>query len=107
MKAICIRQPWASLILSGIKTIETRGWKTNHRGELLIVASKKPQIDGLPCGQAIAIVKIIDCRRMTKHDEIAAGCRLFPGAWAWVLEDVCKIQQFGVKGRLGIFNVKG
>lgn len=40
MKVITIKQPWASLIVSGYKKIETRSWNTKYRGELLIHASK-------------------------------------------------------------------
>lgn len=38
MKALTIRQPWASLIAVGAKSIETRSWPTKYRGELLIHA---------------------------------------------------------------------
>lgn len=38
MKAITIRQPWASLIAAGVKTIETRSWSTRYRGPLAIHA---------------------------------------------------------------------
>lgn len=41
MKALSIRQPWASLIAEGYKTIELRTWKTNYRGPLAIHASKQ------------------------------------------------------------------
>jgi activating signal cointegrator 1 len=41
MKAITIRQPWATLIALGVKTIETRGRKVNYRGPLAIHAAKK------------------------------------------------------------------
>lgn len=40
MKAISIKQPWASLIGHGIKDIENRTWKTNFRGRVYIHASK-------------------------------------------------------------------
>lgn len=40
MKALTIRQPWASLIAAGVKTIETRSWTTGYRGPLLIHAGK-------------------------------------------------------------------
>ncbi len=40
MKALTIRQPWASLIAAGVKTIETRSWSTRYRGLLLIHAGK-------------------------------------------------------------------
>ncbi len=36
MKALSIRQPWAELILLGRKTIETRTWRTAHRGVFAI-----------------------------------------------------------------------
>jgi ASCH domain. len=41
MKAISLIQPWASLIVMGAKKFETRSWKTEYRGELLIHASSK------------------------------------------------------------------
>ena len=40
MKAITIWQPWASLIASGAKQFETRGWETKHRGKIAIHAAK-------------------------------------------------------------------
>ena len=39
MKALTLWQPWASLVALGVKTIETRGWRTDYRGPLLIHAS--------------------------------------------------------------------
>ncbi|WP_324069845.1 MAG: ASCH domain-containing protein [Flavobacterium sp.] len=41
MKALSIKQPWASLIAHGIKDIENRSWKTNFRGRIYIHASGK------------------------------------------------------------------
>lgn len=38
MKAITVIQPWATLLASGKKRCETRSWKTNYRGEILIHA---------------------------------------------------------------------
>lgn len=40
MRALTIRQPWASLIAAGVKTLETRSWSTRYRGPLLIHAGK-------------------------------------------------------------------
>jgi len=40
MKALTIRQPWASLVATGVKTIETRSWSTKYRGPLAIHAGK-------------------------------------------------------------------
>lgn len=40
MKAITILQPWTSLLAEGKKRIETRSWRTNYRGEILLHAGK-------------------------------------------------------------------
>lgn len=40
MKALTIKQPWASLIVDGYKCYEFRSWKTNYRGKILIHAGK-------------------------------------------------------------------
>jgi len=105
MKAISLKQPWASWIAQGRKTIETRRWYTRHRGPLLICASKQPKINGLPTGKALCIVTVVDCRPMTKEDETAAICVLYPGAYAWLLADVKPIEPFPVKGSLGLYDV--
>jgi hypothetical protein len=39
--ALSLRQPWADLIVNGIKNIENRSRPTRFRGRLLIHASKK------------------------------------------------------------------
>lgn len=103
MKALSIKEPWASLIASREKSIETRTWKTNHRGRLLLCASQKPK--GTFSGMAFAVVDLIDCRPMTKADEKAACCKVYPGAWSWVLGEVRLIIPFPMKGQLNIFEV--
>ena len=40
MKVLTIKQPYASLIMAGIKKYEFRTWKTSYRGEVLIHSSK-------------------------------------------------------------------
>ena len=40
MKALSIRQPWASLILKAGKDIENRCWPTKFRGRILVHAAK-------------------------------------------------------------------
>ncbi|MGA3208034.1 MAG: ASCH domain-containing protein [Syntrophales bacterium] len=103
MKALSVKQPWANMIASGEKTIETRKWSTNYRGSLLIVSSKSPQIEQV--GYAIATAKLVDCRPMTKKDEEETCCVWYPGARAWVLTNITKIKPFPVRGQLGIFDV--
>jgi activating signal cointegrator 1 len=43
MRAISLWQPWASAVVLGIKTIETRGKLTHCRGPLLIHAAAKSE----------------------------------------------------------------
>ena len=38
MKCLTVRQPFAALIVAGLKTIECRGWQPRFRGPLLIHA---------------------------------------------------------------------
>lgn len=103
MKALSVKQPWANMIASGEKTIETRTWPTEYRGELLIVSSKTPKID--PAGFALAVADLVDCRPMTEKDQLNACCAIYPGAFAWVLRNVRRITPFPVRGQLGLFDV--
>ena len=104
MKALSIRQPWANLIATGEKTIETRTWSTAYRGPLLIVSSRSPKIE--PAGFAIAIADLADCRAMTREDERAARCSLYPNAFSWLLRNIRKIHPFPVRGKLGLYEVE-
>lgn len=103
LKALSLKQPWANMIASGEKTIETRRWPTTYRGPLLIVSSKTPNIP--PAGCAVAVATLVDCRAMTRTDEVAARCALYSGAFAWVLRDIRPIKPFAVRGMLGIYDV--
>ena len=106
MKAISIKQPWASLIASGIKTLEIRQWPTLHRGPLLIVSSRRPVIDGHRHGQALCIVNVTDCRKMTRDDPPFACIREFyVDYYSWVLGDVQLVEPFNVLGQLRLFDV--
>lgn len=101
MKCISVKQPWANLIASGKKTIETRTWNTNYRGKILIASSRKPNI--YPAGYVVAMVTLIDCRDMELEDEDFACCGHREGLKAWVLDDIRKIKPIPVKGQLSIY----
>jgi hypothetical protein len=76
MKIISIRQPWASLIVSGLKDVENRTWPTRYRGSVLIHASQRadnltseeierrfgvrPPAE-LPLGGVVGITDNVDC----------------------------------------------
>jgi hypothetical protein len=40
--ALSIKQPWATLLVHGLKTVEVRGWSTRRRGRVLIHAGRRP-----------------------------------------------------------------
>ena len=103
VKALSLKQPWANMIAAGEKTIETRKWPTDYRGPLLIVSSKSPDIP--PAGYAVALATLVECRPMTGADEHAAQCRLYRGAYAWILRDIHRVKPFPVRGQLGIYDV--
>lgn len=117
MKALSIKQPWADLIIYGYKFIETRTWKTDYRGELLICSSKSVDREAMDyfkdlfsqdhkflTGKALAVVTLRDCIKMTKEHEASALCDLYDG-YSWILENIKPIEPFGIKGQLGLFEV--
>lgn len=95
MKALSIQNPYATDILNGDKPIEFRTWKTNHRGDLLIVSSKNPKFSGMLSGHALCVVTLADIRPSEEYD----------GYYEWLLENVRPIEPFPVKGKLNLYNV--
>jgi hypothetical protein len=113
LKALSVKQPWASLIASGRKWIELRTWTVSYRGPLLICASLGFAKEGAhwgvdgPRGRALCIVELVDVRPALASDEAGACCAISRPevTFAWVLDDERPIQPFPVKGRLGLFEV--
>ncbi|MEN6356596.1 MAG: ASCH domain-containing protein [Armatimonadota bacterium] len=104
MKALSVKQPAANKIASGEKTVELRTWPTKYRGPVLIVSSKRPDIE--PAGCALAIVDIADCQPM-RQEHVASACcgQLYPECFAWILTNVQKIKPFPMRGSLGLYEV--
>lgn len=121
MFALSIKQPWAWMIATGRKTIETRTWHVSYRGDLLIVSSKASMrkevqkafdehfgelaFTEILYGKALAIARLDVCRPMTEPDQDAACCSVDSGTMAWVLKDIRPITPFDVHGQLGIYTV--
>lgn len=70
MKAITIKQPWATLIALGEKKFETRSWQTKHRGPIAIHASKS--IDKDACDD-VWIKGVLAERGITSYKELPTG----------------------------------
>lgn len=104
MKGLSIKEPFASLIADGRKTIETRTWSTHYRGPLLICASSKPKILG--AGLALCIVTLYDVRKMRPEDATAAMCDYCPDRYSWVLINrMCLSPRIPVTGARGLWVV--
>lgn len=89
MKALSLKQPWASMVANGTKTIETRSWRTSYRGPLAIHASQ-------PDGRIIATAVLTDVRPMVFEDVIPARLRYWPDGvlFAWELRDIRLVVRF-------------
>lgn len=111
MKALSLKEPWASLIAAGVKSIETRSWRTSYRGELAIHASLAKVTTGDPHmerllsllpkrelhqGMVVCRCVLKDCVPMdeaflrwidTQPTEKLCG-EYAPGRFAWILEQV-------------------
>lgn len=73
MKAITIKQPWASLIVEGIKDIENRTWQTKFRGRVLVHAALKPHYDIVNINNQV-IYNYLKEKGLLFKDDIDAFC---------------------------------
>ena len=122
MKALTIKQPWASLIVNEYKKYEFRSWKTNYRGKVLIHAGLSKENDIINKvqsynleyinGAIIGEADIVDCILVDKKfdhnlkqiDSIVYGNNHI-GNYAWKLENIKKYENpIYVKGKLGLWN---
>jgi hypothetical protein len=109
-RALSIRQPWAYAILHLGKNVENRPWRTRVRGPILIQASLKIERDearklkinpaGLPTGEIVGSVEIVDCVRDSKSRWA------IPGQWHWLLRNPRVLAKpIPLKGKLGFIRV--
>ena len=120
MKALSLKQPWAWLIVKGLKSVENRKWSTKYRGPLLIHASKNydregyfwitqkfgnifnPEWDKPPdftFGAIVGKVDMSDCVQ-------AYDSPWFFGPYGFIFRDAFEfIDPIPYKGQLGIFEV--
>ena len=108
LKALTVRQPWAALLLAGIKDVENRPWRTHYRGPLAIHAGARvdrvgielfPDVHG-PRGVVLGTVELIDVVR-DSDSPWAVG-----GAWHWVLSDPRPWPTpYPTVGRLGLWTL--
>lgn len=113
MKALSVRQPWATMIARGLKTVEVRSWFTHHRGPLLLCASRRRDAPGPePVGVAICVVDLVDVVPFDpeQHAKRASVIPIDPredyaGIWAWMFDRPRIVYPVPVSGRLSLFEV--
>lgn len=121
MKAITLKQPWATLIAEGLKEYEFRSWKINYRGEILIHAGKTVDKEAMerfkhldleyPKSRIVARVIIKDCIKLNdkENKSIIKENPLIYGdinrdGYAWKLKLIEKINnKEEVLGKQGIW----
>lgn len=128
MKAISIRQPWASLTAAGIRDIDISNRDTKYRGSVLIVASSRrvgkdfghdipidwycrvrnaqalgfiPYDEEMPLSCVVGIAHLEDCNTLLQNSPWTAEGN------NWVLKDAKLLANpiYGVKGKQGLFDV--
>ena len=125
MKALTIKEPFASLIANNIKKYEFRTWKTNYRGYVLIHAGKSIDKNAIlkfkkynlnyQNGYIIAIAKIVDCikvdddfRKVLKKENNYVYSHVIEdnnwNGYAFKLEEIQKIEPIKTNGKLSLWD---
>jgi hypothetical protein len=118
LPVISIRQPFAWLVVNGIKDIENRSMRTHHRGPILIHASLSTanlyeeikneleqrggvrMADNVEVGGIVGVAEIVDCVR--DHSSVWKE----PDSWGWVLANARPLPFRECKGAVGFFYPK-
>lgn len=128
IKGLTISQPWASLIASGEKPVENRGWFTNYRGPLAIHAGQgtqcltREELKKVPTSCVLAVVRLSACvtidaiqsNARTYGGDFIPGTRLTwgeiakhkytEGPWCLILERVFRLPKpIPCKGKLSLW----
>lgn len=129
MIALSIRQPWAWLIVQGLKDVENRDWHTPYRGQFLVHASKTckpedydaamlfietfvnpslvhqvPDRHELEYGGIVGVATLVDCVKECASPWFTGG-EANGGGFGFALMQARAVPLTPYRGRLGFFNV--
>lgn len=119
--SLTIKQPFAQELVTecredeegntyAIKTIEVRSQRTSYRGDVLICASKNPQIIGYQSGVTLGLVELYDCKPVSeftsddwdntriprdKREQIKDG-------YGWMFRNPRKVVEMPTRGKVGL-----
>jgi hypothetical protein len=94
VKAIALREPFASRIAAGEETTAYKNFRTAYRGEILIVADEEPWY-------ALALAELVEVRPISP----AMNAPINRG-YAWTFADIVRITRFPVAHRTGLFTAE-
>lgn len=123
MKALSLTQPWATLVVTGRKRVETRSWPTSIRERIAIHASKAMPAyareaaiefgldpDALPRGAIVGQVSLAGCeptneaRPHVSEEELWFG-DFADGRFAWYLvSPTVELRPIPARGALGFWD---
>ncbi|MFN8854027.1 MAG: ASCH domain-containing protein [Planctomycetaceae bacterium] len=126
LTVLSVRQPWASLLLSGEDWCENRSWDSNHRGPLWIHASTKIDEDecerygidpkSLETGAILGVVNVADVVTIDDlpervldlvqtHDlDSDVGPEFIVGEYCWIVTNPqTLVRPIPVKGKLNLW----
>jgi hypothetical protein len=109
LKVLTVRQPWASLIVAGIKDVENRSWATHRRGLLAIHAGKSidrgapaelfEMVEDCPLGALVGSVSLDDIQT----DSPSRWAQ--PGSFHWCVSGAQRIEPVPMVGHLGLWDL--
>lgn len=129
MRCLSLHQPWATAMVMGLKSIETRSWSTPYRGLIAIHAAKNmtalkdgsleelredvPQLPRdaaqYPLGVIVAIGMLADCERTDEmHPEKPERDlgNYSDGRFGWIFTKVVAVPfPLPFRGMQGLFNL--
>jgi CheY-like chemotaxis protein len=94
VKAIAVREPWASQIAAGATTTAFKSFRTPYRGEILIVSDDEPWY-------GVALAELIDVQAITR--EMNAPLQR---GYAWAFRNVVQVTRFPATHRSGLYTVE-
>lgn len=129
VQAISLWEPWATAMALGLKANETRGWRTQYRGDLVICSAKRAMtalerdlchtvgidVESIRYGCALCIVELYDvvptghlhASRTFKCGPVEAQLGNYdPGRFAWMTRNLRRLEPLPVIGRQGFFTVE-
>jgi hypothetical protein len=122
-----LTQPWASLVASGHKRVETRSWRTNYRGPIAIHAAKGFPKDAryraseerafgriggqIPLSAIVAVANLDGCRFTQDVAHQLSGLERHlgdytAGRFAWMMSDIRPLREpVFCRGALGLWTI--